>query len=126
MYPDSFTDSFAKDTLHNLTHFVNLEWSDRRLNCLLKHNENSSHRQEVRPEKKPSHIYPKRFIASSINSCAPNQTYSLNMYSKKHFVWINSSIRAVRYELEKRAIDSSYISNYEMEHFRVYVCPETN
>merc|ERR1719361_866338 len=126
MYPDKLTGSLAKDTLQNLTHFVNLEWNDIRLNCLLKQNENSSHRQKSRPEKRPSDIYPKRFIASSINFCAPNQTHSLNMYSKKHFVWINASIKAVKYELEKRGIDSSHISNYEMEHFRLYVCPETN
>ena len=124
IYPDNFINGEAIYTSKNLTNFMDFEWNESRLNCSLKRQENKFSKRKQYSEKNPWNATTKRFIASSKNYCAPNQTYTLNIYSKKHFIWINSSIKTVKHELEKRNFDTSYISSYQTDHFRVYVCPE--
>ena len=35
IYPNSFFDGMAKDTLKKLAHYTNFEWNETRLNCIL-------------------------------------------------------------------------------------------
>ena len=125
IYPDNFVGNLAKATLKDLANFLTFKWKDSRMNCLLKQIENLYRQRKNNPEQVQSDKKPKHFMASYTNSCVSNQIYKLDIYKKKHLIWINASIRSVKHELEKRGFDSSYISDYEMKNFRIYVCPKT-
>ena len=95
------------------------------MNCALKRNEVRNHRNKAHYEKDHFDMKSKQFIASKTNSCSPNETAKWNIYDKKHLIWINSAIRNVKYEIEKRGIDSSFLSNYIIRKWSIYICPET-
>ena len=123
-YPNNFVDSVIEDSLKKLTNFMDFEWNDRRFNCVLECDKEEAHRKKVPLVKSHLDMTSKRFFASKINSCAPNETYIWNIYSKTHIIWINSAIRNVKHELQKRGLDSSNISGFEHKHWRIYVCPK--
>ena len=107
-----------------VTKFLGIEWNEKRMNCVLKRNEARNHRRKARYENDRFDMKSKKFIASKTNSCFPNETAKWNIYDKKHFIWINSAIRKVKNELEKRGIDSSFLSNYIIRKWSIYICPE--
>ena len=123
-YPDNFNDRFIEDALKNLTNFMNFEWNAQRFNCVLECDKEEDYRKKASLVKSHLDIKSNTFFASKINSCAPNETYTWNIYSKTHITWINSAIRNVKHELQKRGLDSSNISGFEHKHWRIYVCPK--
>ena len=125
IYPDSLVDDLRNSTLKDLANFMGFKWNEPRLNCVLKQIEDTFPRKKVNPETDDLDMTPKKFITSLRNSCISNQVYALDIYSKKHLIWINSSIRAVKHYLEKRGLDSTYISAYKKKYFRIYLCPAT-
>ena len=109
IYSENFEDGLFKNTLKKITDFLNFDWNEQRLNCVLKRKKDRFHQRKPSFTKGHSHTNFTAFIASKINYCATNETYTWNIYSKKHFIWINSAIRKVKHELKKRGLDSSYI-----------------
>lgn len=125
IYPSSFENGSAKNTLKKLTHFADLEWNEAHLNYVLNGWEDKLRPRKYTFKKDEPYVNDAKFIASTMNSCAHSQQFAIDIYSKKHVVWINSAIRNVKHELKKRGLDESYISNYETKNFRVFICPET-
>ena len=125
IYPDSLVEDLAKTTLKDLATFRSLKWIDPRLNRL------SKPIKELHPRSKDNlktpHLdkKPKKFLASMTNSCVPSHIYTFDIYSKTHRIWINSSIRNVKHELEKRGLDLSYIFDGEKNYFRICICPDS-
>ena len=125
IYPNSFADGMAKDTLKKLARYTNYEWNETQLNCVLKEWESRHFRRKDPPKTNSFYMKSTRFIASTTNSCAQHKVLSIDIYSKKHFVWINSAIRNIKHELKERGLDTTYISRYKMENFNIHICPET-
>ena len=125
LYPDNFASDLIRNTLKKIANFMSFEWNDRRVDCALKRDRERFPQKQGSYEKTKPKRKLKRFIASKMNSCSPNETYKWNIYKRKHFIWINSAIRNVKRELQNRGFDSTFISDYEMKHFMIYVCPET-
>ena len=123
IYPDSFVHDLAKATLMDLAKFMGFEWNEKRLNCGLNTIGRTYTRRKSDPKKVHLDMETKKFIASFTKYCVPNPIYTLDIYSRKHLIWINSSIRAVKHYLEKRGLDSTYISAYKKKYFRIYLCP---
>merc|ERR1712051_985481 len=124
MYPDNFDSGLAENSLKKIANFMNFVWHEQRVKCSLKCNHEKFHRRQTPYEKGHIENKSKLFIASKLNTCGPNTTYTWNLYKRKHFIWINSAIRNVKHELKKRSLDFSHISDYKIKNWRIYVCPE--
>ena len=126
LYLEDFVGSFFKSRLKELLNLLNVEWSEQRLNCMQKYNEDRVRRKETRLDKHPLYNQTSnKIVASSINSCTSNEIYSFDIYNKRQFIWMKSAIRRVIRELEKHDFDSAPLSNYKDENLKIYVCPDT-
>ena len=96
IYPDSLVDDLRNTTLKNLANFMSFKLNELRLNCVLKQIEDTFPRKKENPETDHLDMTPKKLITSLRNSCVSNQICALDIYSKKHLIWINSSIRNVK------------------------------
>ena len=126
LYFDSFAGSSIKSGLKELMRFLNIEWDEHRLSFMQKCKEDKVRRKKTRYS--PSHLNNQtsnKFIASSTNSCTPNELYSFDIYNDKQFIWMRSAIRRVKRELEKHGLHSSSLSNHKCRNLRVYICPDT-
>ena len=113
-----------ENTMKKLTELMSFDWKVQQLNCVSKRNQGIVDRKKSSCEKCHFNTNSKTYIASKKISCGPNETYTINIYNKKHYIWINSAIRNIKKELEKRGLESSYISNYETKSWLIYVCPQ--
>ena len=124
-YIDSFVGGLIKSSLKELMRFLNIEWDEQRFSCMQKFNEANVRQKKTHYNKSHLAINSNKFIASSTNSCTPNEIYSFDIYSDKQFIWMKSAIRVVKRELEKHNLHTSPLFNYSNYNLKVYVCPDT-
>ena len=129
VYYESLTEGFIEMSLRSVTSFLDVEWDDLRMKCISKYNKGNGNKTKKRKKgcinrgRLDSESIQLNTQTNNINNGA-NNTNSFNIYTKKHVTWINSAIKNVKHEIERRGLDSSYISNYEGQNVRVTICAE--
>ena len=121
VYFDDLASERTENTLKSAITFLNLKINEDRLNCVLQHNEDTYRKQSDFLNKNILYANTTNFRAT--NSCILNEIYSFNMYTNTHVVWINSAIRRVKHELQKRGFEASRLSNYENTNLQINICP---
>ena len=108
--------------------FLDFEWNEQRMRCLSKHNKGKFQRKKACLDKGHLDLKSVRLNVVQTNNIheGANSTDSFDVYTKKHVIWINSAIRKVKHEIERRGLDSSYISNYKNQNVRINICGEDN
>ena len=98
------------------------------MKCLSKHNKGKFQRKKACLDKGHLDLKSVRLNVVQTNNIndGANSTNSFDVYTKKHDIWINSAIRKVKHEIERRGLDSSYIYDYENQNVRIHICGEDN
>ena len=107
IYYEKLLSDELKSTLINTVSFMNMTIDNDRLECTIKHSEGSFPRKEKCIKK---------------GETKPNCNENDSIYSRKHFHWINSTIRKVRSKVKKLGLDTSYLKNYENTSVRLRYC----
>ena len=128
VYYESLTAGFVEQNLKEITTFLDFEWNEQRMKCLSKHNKGKFQRKKACLDKGHLDLKSVRLNVIQTNNIhdGANSTNSFDVYTKKHVIWINSAIRKVKHEIERRGLDSSYISNYKNQNVRINICGEDN
>ena len=107
IYYEKLLSDELKSTLIETVSFMNVTIDSDRLECTIKHSEGSFPRKEKCIKK-----------GKTKQNCNEND----NIYSKKHILWINSTIRKVRSKVKKLGLDTSYMKNYENTSVKLRYC----
>ena len=107
IYYEKLQSDELKSSLSDTISFMNMTLDNSRLECTIKHS-NVIFSQKKKCIKKQE-IKPK---------CQENA----NIYSRKHIIWINSTIRTVRSKIKKLGLDPSYMKNYENTIVKLRYC----
>ena len=107
IYYEKLQSDELRSTLTDTVSFMNMTINNNRLDCTIKHSNISFSQKEKCVKKEEIKL-----------KCQENE----NIYSRKHFIWINSKIRTVRSKVKKRGLDSSYMKNYENTIVKLRYC----
>ena len=105
-YEDLKSPEKLKYNLIKISNFMNFTTDMERLNCVLKHPEGEFRRKEICYDRKTK----------------PKSSKSDFIYSNKQTLWINSAIRIVHDEIEKRQLESSRLLSYEDTNIKITYC----
>ena len=107
IYYEKLQSDELKSTLSDTISFMNMTIDNNRLECTIKHsNERFSQKKKCIKNEEMK------------RKCNENE----NIYSRKHIIWINSTIRTVRSKIKKLGMDTSYIKNYENTIVKLRYC----
>ena len=127
VYYEDLTAGFVDQNLKKITTFLDFEWNEQRMKCLSKHNKGKFQRKKACLDKGHLDLKSVKLDVETNNiHDGANSTDSFDVYTKKHVIWINSAIRKVKHEIERRGLDSTYISNYKNQNVRINICGEDN
>ena len=107
IYYEKLQSDELKSTLTDTVTFMNMTIDNNRLECTSKHSNVSF----FQTEKCVKNVEIK-------SKCQENE----NIYSRKHIIWINSTIRTVRSKIKKLGLDPSYMKNYENTIVKLRYC----
>ena len=96
-----------KSTLIETVSFMNMTIDNDRLECTIKHSEGS---------------FPRKAKCIKKGETKPNCNENDNIFTRKHILWINSTIRKVRSKVKKLGLDISYFKNYENTIVKLRYC----
>ena len=128
VYYESLTADFVEQNLKEINTFLDFEWNEQRMRCLSKHNKGKLKRKKACLDKGNLDLKSVKLNVVETKNIhgGANSLDSFDVYNKKHVIWINSAIRKIKHEIERRGLDSSYISNYKNQNVRINICGEDN
>ena len=107
IYYEKLLSDELKSTLIKTVSFMNMTIDNDRLECTIKHSEGS---------------FPRKAKCVNEGETKPNCNENGNIYTRKHILWINSTIRKVRSKVKKLGLDISYFKNYENTIVKLRYC----
>ena len=96
--------------------FINFKWDAERFKCLFNDNEGKFHRKRTCINSSSLNLTP-----SSLN--IDNGKPTINIFHKRHIIWIHSAINKVQLAMKERSIDSTHLSKYKYNHVKIVICP---
>lgn len=110
----SFPERLEKN-LKEIIKFIDFKWDTERFKCLLNDNEGKFHRMKRCIDNSSLDL-----TSSRLNF--DNRNATMDIYQKKHIIWIQSSITKVQQAMKERSIDSTYLSRYISKHVKIVFC----
>ena len=110
----SFPERLEKN-LKEIIKFIDFKWDTERFKCLLNDNEGKFHRMKRCIDNSSLDL-----TSSRLNF--DNRNATMDIYQKKHIIWIRSSINKVQIAMKERGIDSTYLSRYISNHVKIVIC----
>ena len=107
IYYEKLLSNELKSTLIDAVSFMNMTIDNDRLECTIKHS------QETFPRKK-------KCIRKG--DAKPKCNGNDNIYTRKQILWINSSIRKVRRKVKKLGFETTNMKNYENTSVELRYC----